>query len=67
MKYGNKINEIVEFVVSHPETIASRTIMSRNHVSGYFFETGEELAIQLKEVLQKLNKEEIDKYFTLIR
>ena len=67
LKYKDKIKEIVEFVVSHPETVASRTIMRRNFVSKYYYETGEELGIQLKDVLKQLNNEEIEVYFDLVR
>ena len=67
LEYKDKINEIVEFVVSHPETVASKTIMRRNFVSKYYFETGEELGLQLKNILKKLNDNEIDIYFDLIK
>jgi len=67
LKYNDKIEEIVEFVVSHPDTIASRIIMKRNYVSKYNYETGEELGIQLKDLMSQLNKEEIDIYFDLVK
>ncbi len=67
MKNEKKIEEIIDFVLQNPESTASRAILRRHYLSSNVYETGNELGIELKEVLIHENMDEIDFCYYLVK
>jgi hypothetical protein len=67
LKKEEKINEIVHFVTSNPDSTASRAILRRYYLNNNLYETSKELGIHLKEVLQEKDPDEIDFCFYLVK
>lgn len=63
----NKIEDIIEFVVKHPQSTASRTILRRYNINNIDFESSNELAFEIKEILKKKNKDEVEFCYYLIK
>jgi hypothetical protein len=61
-----KVNEIVDFVAKHPQTIASRRIC-REVLGEALDRFNEEFAAELESQLQKKDELRIDSYYSLIR
>ncbi len=62
-----KIEQIVQFVKDHPESLASRTVLRR--FVGMDYEVNEEFYHGLEDILQvsELNQAEIDSCYDLIK
>lgn len=67
MRKEEKIDEIVHFVTSNPDSTASRAIMRRYYLNNNLYETSKELAIHLKQVLEEKEADEIDFCFYLVK
>lgn len=67
MNKEDKINEIVSFVKTYPDSTASQAIMRRFYLTRHKFETSQELGIQLKESLVKEKEDEINFCFYLVK
>lgn len=67
MNKNDKIDAIIDFVTSHPESTASRTIMRRYFLSNDMYESSKELGFELKDILQKEEKDEIDFCYYLVK
>jgi len=67
MQDEEKIAEIIKFVIEHPESTASRAILRRYYLNTDKYETGNELGIELKEVLTNKNQDEIDLCYYLVK
>lgn len=63
----NKIEEIANFLVRHPYSTASRTILRRHNLNNLDFESSNELAFKVKEILKKENQDEIEFCFYLVK
>lgn len=66
-KRTEKVDQIVEFVRNHPQSLASRTVLRR--MVGTDYEIGEELFVDLEQNLGKenLNDYEVDCCYDLIK
>ena len=61
MDREEKISEILNFVFSHPSSTASLTICRRHLPAEYYYETGAELNVRIKEeLIDNLNNEDSD-------
>ena len=67
MDKSEKINAITKFITSHPESTASLTILKRHLHSNNYFETSEELSGELKNVLNKKSRDEVNFCYYLIK
>ena len=67
MDKEEKINEITKFIISHPESIASLTILKRHYTNNYFFESSQELTLNIKKKLKNENEDEINFCYYLIK
>lgn len=67
MHRNDKINEIVSFVKTYPDSTASRAILRRFYLTRYKFETSQELGVELKDLLKKEDEEEINFCFYLVK
>lgn len=67
MDRDDKIKAIVKFVKDNPESTASRTILRRYYLNNNRYETSQELGIDLKDVLGKKKKDEVDFCFYLVK
>ncbi len=67
MNSEEKINAILKFIKSYPDSTASRAILRRYFPGSYYFETSQELSVELKDVLKKDEKDEIDFCYYLIK
>lgn len=67
MNRANKVDEIIKFVVSFPESTAARAILKRNLLKKYQYESSNELSIHLKKILKKAEKEEIEFCYYLVK
>jgi hypothetical protein len=67
MNKSDKIEAITEFITSHPESTASRTILKRYLIDRERYETGAELGLGLRDVLHKKGTDEIDFCYYLVK
>lgn len=67
MNIENKIDAILRFVNSYPDSIASRAILRRHFPGSHYFEMSEELSGELKEILKKDEQDEIDFCYYLVK
>lgn len=66
MSKSTKINDIVGFVTSHPQTVASRRIC-RETIGEALERFNEEFAVELESSLNRISDEQIDSFYTLIK
>ena len=64
---NQKIEEIIAFVTAYPESTASRAILRRHYFNKNNYETGNELGLELKDILQKADSDEINFCFYLVK
>lgn len=62
-----KIKEISNFIITHPESTASLTILERYQLNENNFETANELSINLKNKLKNEKEDEINFCYYLIK
>ncbi|MFW5998280.1 MAG: hypothetical protein ACOC1K_04845 [Nanoarchaeota archaeon] len=62
-----KIDEITNFILTHPESTASMAILERHQINNNYFETANELSLNLKKKLKNENTDEIDFCYYLIK
>ncbi len=67
MQEEEKIDEIIKFVVQHPDSTASRAIFRRYYLNSDKYETGNELGVELKQVLKHKDEDEIDFCYYLVK
>lgn len=61
-----KINDIVNFVTSHPQTVASRRIC-REVIGEALEKFNEEFAVELETGLNQISEDQVDSFYTLIK
>lgn len=66
MSKSTKINDIVDFVTGHPQTVASRRIC-RETIGEALERFNEEFAVELAFSLNRISDEQIDSFYTLIK
>lgn len=66
MSKSAKIRDIVNFVTSHPQTVASRRIC-REIIGEALERFNEEFAVELESGLKRISDEQVDSYYTLIK
>lgn len=66
MSKSAKINDIVTFVTSHPQTVASRRIC-REIIGEALERFNEEFAVELESGLNRITDEQVDSFYTLIK
>lgn len=66
MSKAAKINDIVNFVTNHPQTVASRRIC-REIIGEALERFNEEFAVELESGLNRVSEEQIDSFYTLIK
>lgn len=67
MNNKDKIESIVKFVTSFPESNVSKTILRRYYLSRENYETSKELGIELKKILNKKENDELDFCYYLVK
>lgn len=66
MSKSTKVTDIVKFVTSHPQTVASRRIC--REVLGEALERfNEEFAVELESGLNRITDEQVDSFYSLIK
>ncbi|NLW47949.1 MAG: hypothetical protein GXY86_11515 [Firmicutes bacterium] len=66
MSKSIKINNIVNFVTSHPQTVASRRIC-REIIGEALERFNEEFAVELETGLNRIPDEKIDSFYSLVK
>jgi hypothetical protein len=61
-----KINDIVNFVTSHPQTVASRRIC-REIIGEALERFNEEFAVELETGLNRITDEQIESFYSLVK
>jgi hypothetical protein len=67
MDNDEKIEAIIKFVSSFPESTASRSILKRHYIKNKDYESSQALAGELKEILKKEEKDELNFCYYLIK
>jgi hypothetical protein len=66
MSKSAKIKDIVNFVASHPQTVASRRIC-REIIGEALERFNEEFAVELESGLNRISEDQVDSFYTLIK